>query len=283
MIRKGTMTLEQLKAVETELKTQDFKSRLNCFNDHKGLRKGELHTIIGPKGGGKSTFVRTILSELLDIRKRVYCFLSEEDPNKYVFPIYRTIANITHDIDLTNRQIDLIDFESQLDLEAELKNAEKYFKRMRSLIFEKIYDVMIFDNFTTSFMGRLPIDKQAWCIEQLKEIAVEFSMPVILVLHTAKGTDINKQLIDGDDVRGNATSVNIGSYNYLIATYFRLKEPKAFVITDKARYHKEANKRVYRLEYDRVSEIFTGDKKTTYDEIIETIKLVNLKQTKKGY
>ena len=283
MIRTGQLTQEQIKSLTDNLNQQDFKSKLRCFNDHKGLRRGEVHTIVGPKGGGKSTFIRTIICEALQSDKLVYCFLSEESPDIYTYPIFRAFNKFTNKPEVTNEFMKKLHFESQLELEVELRNPIKFLTRLRSLIFDGIYDLVILDNFTTSFFGRLPIQQQGWVVEQLKEIAVEYAIPVVLVNHTAKGVDINKQLIDGDDVRGNATTINIGSYNYLIATYFRLKEPRAFVITDKARYHKAANKRVYELVFDKELEIFTYDRISSYEEILGVIKLLNAKKTTKDY
>ena len=117
-------------------------------------------------------------------------------------------------------------------------------------------------------MWRLLLNQQGKSVILLKKVAVEFDIPIILVLHTAKGTDTYAKVITGEDVRGNAASANIGSYNYIMMTFFRLEKPRAFVVIDKARYHGDANKKVYELEYDKDLRLYISDKESSFDEIL---------------
>lgn len=283
MIRNGTMTEEEYSSILGKLNSQEFASQLKTFNDHKGLRRGELHTILGPKGGGKSTFVKTILTEVMMNRKNTYCFLSEEKTDVYRIPLYKTLKYFLKDHNKANTLLSHLFMESQFGLNEENKNVDSFIKRLEYICTEHSIDVVCFDNFTTSFLGRGRINDQARAIELLKELAVRLNIAVIIVLHTAKGTNIYKDIIDGDHVRGNATSVNIGSYNYIITAFFRANPVRVFVTTDKARYHKLANKKVYEMYYDQDLEIFLSDQKSSFDEIQSVIKDINKAKSKKKY
>jgi len=280
MVENGIMTRDEFNKISDLHDTQKYRSKLNFLNDHNGLRPGEIHTILGPKGGGKSTLVRTIIIEILQNMKKAYCFLSEEETHIYKAPIYKVFKKIIESKisnqalveEKTNSFMTNLLIESQFNLRPENRRLYGFIARLEFIIKEKDIQVFIMDNTTTSFINRLKIDQQAEAIELLKEIAVKYSIVIILVLHTAKGTDINKIILDGDHVRGNATSINMGSYNYLIQTYFRCEPPRVFLTTDKARYHQKANKKVYELHYDRDLEMFTHDIKSDYNQIKKVMK-----------
>lgn len=266
MIKDGRLSQDQVDQMKNELLKNDFKSKLNCFNCHNGLRMGELHVIVGPKGGGKSTFIKTILLDLIVSRKKTFLFLSEEEVEKYVLNIHGVLLKATGDIDKTNELMSCLHIESQLNMASELFNPEKFFKRLEHLFYEQVYDCFILDNFTTSFLATTgKIENEAKIASKLKKLASDFVIPVLAVYHTAKTARINEKLLDSDDVRGNATIVNIGSYNYLVSTFFKESPVRAFVTVDKARYHPKANKKVFEMNYDSELGIFTGDMASSFE------------------
>lgn len=266
MIKNGKLSQDQIEQMKNELSVVDFKSKLNCFNCHNGLRRGELHVVVGPKGGGKSTFIKTMLLDLIVARKKTFLFLSEEEVEKYILAIHGVLFKATGDIEKTNELMGCLHIESQLNMDKELFQIDKFFKRLEHLFFEQVYDCFILDNFTTSFMSSTgKIENEAKAATLLKKLASDYVMPVVAVYHTAKTARINEKLLDSDDVRGNATIVNIGSYNYLVSTYFKENPPRAFVTVDKARYHPKANKKVFEMKYDIDLGIFTGDMASSFE------------------
>ncbi len=280
MIERGTMTKAGYESVISKLNENEFKSNLRCFSDHKGLRRGEIHTVIGPKGGGKSTFIKTMIIEMLMNKKNVYCFLSEEKTDFYKMPIYRAFRNVTKCDEKSNSYLYKLSLETQYKLDKHMRNAKAFCNQLEIYVKELNLDCIVFDNFTTSFLGELDPNGQSAVIARFKEIAIKFDIPFVLVIHTAKGTDINRALIDGENVRGSATTVNMGSYNYIISAFFRVKPVRVFITIDKARYHKESNKAVYELYYDSELEIFTRDQKSNYEQITDIIKTLNHKPSK---
>lgn len=271
MIKDGRLTQESKKEIIDDLKTTHFHSRLKCFSDHYGLRKGELHAIVGPKGGGKSTFIKTILLDLIASRKKIFLQLSEESVQKYVLILHNIFEKTLGSGDKANEVMKNLHIESELEMDLKLKNPTAYFKRLDALMHEGLYDVFLFDNFTTSFLsntGKFEIESNAG--NMFKALADKFSIPVLVVYHTAKTARVNEKLLDADDVRGSANAVNISSYTYLVTTFFNEKPTRAFITVDKARYHQKSNKARYEMNYDTELGVFTGDMVSSY-EIMQNI------------
>jgi len=259
-VNTAQMTEQEYDDELKSLDEQKYNSKLNCLNVHKGLRSAEISTVIGPKGGGKSTFVRTIQVELLMQERRVYSFLSEELTRKYNLPIFKSFKSIVNEQDKVNYYLQNLFVDSQLELPKGCLTLEWLVSRMEYMIENHAVDCIIFDNFTTSFIcNQLPFRSQALAIHEFKRIAIKYDIPVLIVIHTAKGTNVYDAIIDGENVRGDATSVNMGSYNYIITAFFRCNPVRTFLNIDKARYHGKANKKVFELHYDSELGIFTKD------------------------
>jgi len=271
-VKTAQMTDSEYESELESLNVQKYNSKLNCLNSHKGLRSAEISTIIGPKGGGKSSFIRTIEIELLMQERRIYSFLSEELLKKYNLPIYKSFKTFLKEEDKVNYYLQNLFVDSQLELPKECLTIEWLIHRIEHMIENHAVDCIIFDNFTTSFIcSQLPFRSQAMAIHEFKRIAIKYDVPFLLVIHTAKGTDVYKDLIDGENVRGDATSVNMGSYNYIISAFFRCNPVRTFLSIDKARYHGSANKTVFELHYDKELGIFTKDERSNQLEIQRVI------------
>lgn len=288
MIIDSTVTQESLDSVKERLNKRYFKTKFSFLSGHDGLRPGELHSVIAPKGGGKSTFVKTLLCESLQNQKKTYCYLSEEDPELYRLPIVEAFVEAMKQsgshapLQKANCFLSKLLVESELSLERNRKTLDNFFDYLENTIIEHGIEVIFLDNFTTSFLGCLSVNEQGLAVMMLKKLAVKHNIPIILILHTAKGTDIYKQILDGDNVRGNATASNMGSYNYLVITFFRCNPVRVFVIIDKARYHNRSNKQVYELFYDKEIGLFILDQKSSYEEVQKVINEVN-KPKKRGF
>ncbi len=268
-VRTAQMSRDEYDDELESLNEQRFTSKLHCLNIHKGLRSAEISTIIGPKGGGKSTFIRTIQTELLMQERRVYSFLSEELIKKYNMPIFKSFNfALKEDQDKVNSYLQNLYVDSQLELPKNCLTIEWLVARIEYMIENYGVDCIIFDNFTTSFIcSQLPFKSQAMAIHEFKRIAIKYDVPFLLVIHTAKGTNVYSDLIDGENVRGDATSVNMGSYNYIITAFFRCDPVRTFLSIDKARYHGKANKKVYELKYDADLGLFIKDQVSNQLEI----------------
>jgi len=244
-----------------------FASNFNHLKDHNGFRCGELHNLIGPKGGGKSSLVRTWLLECLLQKKRVLLHLSEETPEKYLVPIFRALKNVLKD------EIKARDYLSQVYVQSEksfdnqyqkieLVNAIEYRAR------ETGADIIFHDNFTTSIMSLQGVAKEAEYAHKMSHLAEKLNKPMIVLSHTAKQFK-NTTFATGEDVRGNATLPNTASVVYVINSLLSHPEKPSFVLIDKSRYHSKANKQVYRIQYDLKDGIFYSDARSSFQAMAD--------------
>jgi archaellum biogenesis ATPase FlaH len=269
-IETGLTTEQEDSDVIKTIREQRFKSRFRFLNGHDGIRPGELTCLIGPKGGSKSTMARSIMLENAMQLKRTYAVLSEETVKTYRFEMQRAAKKVAGIFDKDQDLImENMFFTSLLGLE--FSNFDDFKNRFKKILDQLNPDIIYFDNFTTSFICSLPFHFQAKAINFFKSIATERDIPFVLILHTVKGTDIYKRFVEGDDVRADASSVNFGSYNYVISTFFRLKPPKSYIYIDKARYHSNMNKKVFELDYDIESGLFLSDRISSLEEIKDSM------------
>lgn len=266
----GYLSNEDLrKSVEANEKVY-FHSVYSIFSDHCGFRPCELHTVIGPKGGSKSTFVKSALFEQCCNGKTVGLYLSEEAPQNYV----RDFNRILTDDEFGGRSIlKNIKIFSELTASEDQKN--DFWSNLDFWIVENGIEILFFDNFTTSYLSRQGIKKEAENITKLRMLAHEKKIPIISVHHTQKGTNVRNKIIDGDDTRGNATAVNMGGYNYVVTTIFDVDPPKTFVLVDKARYHSKSNKQYYEMTFNYKSNLFTKCFKSSINNLKSIMQSIN--------
>lgn len=250
-----------------------FPSKLECFRKHNGIRPCEFTAIVSRQGNGKSALVKTIAMEAAMANLKSYILLSEEKSAVYKGDIINAVEKYTgkgRDYFLKNVYLD-----SMLDWTREEKNPKNFLAYIEKQINEYQPEVLLFDNFTTSFVGSLPINRQGDIIEGLREIAADYELAVVGVFHTEKGTDEYKEIISGEKVRGNQTATNLASYIYILTTYFSVKPPQAFLTVEKARYHANVNKTVWKLKYDLESRIYDGAFLSSRNELDATRRAIN--------
>jgi archaellum biogenesis ATPase FlaH len=254
------------------------------FKCTNGIRPNEFSVIVGPSGNGKSTLCKTISVECAIGGKTCYHILSEERSDVYMSTISSVFEKMC-DGKSPDKYLERLFFESMLDWDEKERNVEHFFTNLEDVINDLCPDMVIFDNFTTSFMGELNINVQASMIARLRKMAAAYEIAIVGVFHTAKGTDIYKRILDGESVRGNASTTNAGAYNYVLSTYFRTKPARAIIHIDKARYHSEANKTYYEMLYDKELGIFVKDKKIEYNDIKKILDDANgvKKNANRGY
>jgi archaellum biogenesis ATPase FlaH len=273
----GYLTPKERENVHRDLYVTNFKSDLKVFSDHNGFINGELHTFVGPKGGGKSTWSKTIIAELLYQEKSPLLFISEERKGKYLKNINNSIGRLFENEDKLKEMMDSMIIISELD--ESFENENQVIKTLKEVIKTCEMDILILDNFTTSFMSELPIARQSQCLRKFKSLADEMNIPVIMFFHTAKTAD--KKKLDGDSIRGSATAINIGSYNYLIKQVECENSLRNFIYTEKARYHSKANKKLYEAVYNHEIGLFVGCKDYYLEDLYQMIE--GVKKPKRGF
>ena len=74
-----------------------FSTRLSFLDEHKGLRKCCMHTILGRASGGKSTLVRTVIADLVENNPdiKISLWLSEESEMDYLANLWALEKDIS--------------------------------------------------------------------------------------------------------------------------------------------------------------------------------------------
>jgi RecA-family ATPase len=280
----GTLSQKDRTEIEFLTTSKKFTSRLDVFKCTNGIRPNEFSVIVGPSGNGKSTLCKTISVECAIGGKICYHLLSEEKSSVYKGVIAKTFEKMCGDKS-PHKFLERLYFESMLDWDENQRNIDYFFENLEDVINDLCPDMVIFDNFTTSFMGELNINVQAAMIARLRKMAASYEIAIVGVFHTAKGTDIYKRVLDGESVRGNASTTNAGAYNYVLSTYFRTKPARAIIHIDKARYHSDANKTYYEMLYDKELGIYVRDMKIEYNDIKKILDDANgrKKNESRGY
>lgn len=273
-ITSGVMSESDTEEMSSARNTHKFISSLKTFKSTMGIRPNEFSVIVAQSGNGKSTLCKTISTECAIGGKKCYHLLSEEKSSVYKSTIANVFEKMTEGKN-TNKYLEKLFFESMLDWDETQLKVGYFFDHLEDVINELCPDMVIFDNFTTSFMNTLPIGVQGDMISRFRKMASAYEIAIVGVFHTAKGTDLYKRVLDGEDVRGNSSTTNAGSYNYVLSTYFRTNPPRAIINIDKARYHPEANKSYYELYYDKELGIYTKDNRVDYDTVKGIIDGVN--------
>lgn len=274
----GSLKSSERLHLKVNQETRLCNSILTSMNSLGYAPVGEFTTLIGPKGNGKSAFIKTFLNEAAFQNVKTLIILSEEKVLKYKQPI----CEMFYKSKMSDKADDLLNnlfFTTMLDWNEKFHNVKSFLSFIENEIHKNKIQLVIFDNFTTSFLGRLSINEQGYAVEKIRELTNYYEISFLGVFHTAKGVNIYSKLIDGEDVRGNATSTNLAAYNYTITTFFRCNPPRSFLHIDKARYHSEMNKTYWELKFDPKIGIFTKDRKSSAAQI-EAIMAEIKKQTR---
>ena len=271
-ITNAHMSEEDISENKTARDEMRIRSSLKCFTSTNGIRPSEFSVLLGASGNGKSTLCRTISVECAFYHTKTLHILSEEKTAVYKQPINKRINEIAKSGTADKYMGNLL-FSSMLDWPKENKNEMGFFSFLESAVNEHMPELVIFDNFTTSFFNSLHVSKQGEVVDKFRKFASTYDIAILCVFHTVKGTNIYNKLITGEDVRGNSTSTNGSGYVYTIQNFFRAKpEPASILTIEKARYHSDVNQSYWRLVFDKESGLYVGDKRVEYDTVVEVQK-----------
>lgn len=242
-----------------------FPSNLNHLRDHNGFRPGELHALVGIKGGGKSTIFRSWISECLFHQKRVYVRLSEEKSQDYTDEIIESLGRVM-DVD----GLESIKIDSELELNFDQANGQ-YFEDLRLQLRNFRADILFMDNFTTSELSDSNVMQQGKNAKFLRNIAQKLMIPVIVATHTVKGFK-SSAIATGDEARGSMTLINTSAYVYTINVLFNHPDKPTILFIDKARHHSDSNKSLYKMKYEKKVGLFVQDEKISRNMVAQLIK-----------
>jgi hypothetical protein len=237
---------EELKILKQLSEETHFKTGLGFLSEHRGWRRGKIHTILGVSHGGKSTLIRTLVKDITEhlYRKEfVGVYLSEESKDELLIELSHTDG-----VDL-NR---LVIFSEQ---DYSSNNPEKLFFVLQKLA-EKT-DILFLDNITTSLIyADRKINEQTQMALKIKQLASEKMIPIVVVAHTGKqiGTGYPR-MIEMDDIRGCSTLVNISHFFYVLQSIYIGEERHNILRITKSRGQPVENT-IFKLYYYSKSRIF---------------------------
>ena len=259
------VNIDLVKKLRSEQGQTIISSNLPCFVAHRGFRPGEVHTLVGPRGGGKSTMAKTIITDCISLNKKVLVLLSEEKAEKYIIPIYQSLLLANKTSEEIQQSLSLIKIVSELDVQ---NISSKFWKEIEYDIDDFAPDLFIYDNFTTGFMAALAPDRQYTAMCYIRSLAEKKNIPILVYLHTDKKSRPQEKRLTSEDVKGLSTIVNLASYNYVLQQVFLEEKRLSFLIIDKSRYHPEADKTIWELSYHKACGIYVKAEKVSQEDFM---------------
>jgi energy-coupling factor transporter ATP-binding protein EcfA2 len=242
----------------------EFPTNMNHLRDHSGFRPGEMHILIGVKGGGKSSLFRSWIAECLFHSKRVYIRLSEESSQDYMDEI---VVNLGRVMDVNGLETLTVDSEKELKYD---QTGNQYFDDLRIRLKTARAEIFFFDNFTTSELSDCNVMIQGKNAKALRDLSSRLGIPFIVASHTGKGFK-GTTIATGDDARGNMTLVNTAPYVYSVNIFHEKPNSPTVLFVDKARHHSKSNKSFYQLTYNHETGLYIQDRKLSRVELAEMI------------
>lgn len=160
------------------------ETRFSFINDHKGLRPGKRHVLLGTTGTGKSTLTRSLVLDLA-LKTKVVLYSTEEtlEDTKTMF----AMRNVSDEI-LKN-----IEFIFEGDIQQQMKasglsDSLVEWKRLMAIkILNSKSHVLFFDNITTSsFYDGVQYQQSISFLETINELIAEVNCAFFVVAHTKK-------------------------------------------------------------------------------------------------
>jgi predicted ATP-dependent serine protease len=252
-------TKEEARELQKELKEVYFTTDVGFLKAHNGLRRGNLHMVLGTTGGGKSTLIRSLINDFICIARNnnfgMGLWLSEETIKSYKTQLSCGVYMVD--------ELARVQAFSEMDLD-ENDNDSSFFEWVEITK----PDILILDNITTSrfYEGQSPSAQFSFATK-LKNMAARLNIAVVIVAHTdAKTKDSQKDLIGVENIRGNRSISNLVEFAYIIQKITTC-DPAGntfihnVVRVTKDRSHGSADK-VYKLRYEPRMRMFTD-----YEEI----------------
>jgi energy-coupling factor transporter ATP-binding protein EcfA2 len=268
------MTDDEKKNLITENETDFYPCEgFDFISDHKGLRPGKKHLLLGTSGSGKSTLARSICFKMAE-KSKVYWYSSEENFKDMQVAISR--------MDISNECLGNVEFRQEQDFIIKVNGCYKSFLNLMIKDFiESQCDILFFDNLTTSnFYENQSFEDQKNFFNGLCVAIDKIQKPIFIVAHTdAKTKDLQSELFSVNDIRGQKTPSNRCEYAYAFQSITWKKKPDkdsdgidltnleerkdTFIRTLKARNHSVSGK-VYKLNYDFSKRAYTHDKRIDF-------------------
>lgn len=233
--------LEVVKKLNEKHKKLFFPSRFSFLRAINGIRPGCMHGLLAPTGMGKSTLIRSIIS---DTSENAKCgiILSEEKFEEYASGFVAQNEQVKWENVRMIRETQVID---------EYPSKEEQIKAIVSFALEADLKVLFWDNITTGTILGDSVHPSAMAklIELLKHELFINDIALFFIAHTGKSVKTEQgHLFQGEDVRGSNQYYMKSDYFFNLQIKTKNDERISFVNITKNRFHQPRNK-YYVLEF----------------------------------
>ena len=268
---EARLTKEEVEVLHEQADRTFFRTHFKFLKSHKGFRPKNIHMVLGTSHGGKSTLIRSLLTDICTgaVKQNVLLWLSEETELEFLSEFYRSGINPDN--------VKNLHVLSELDLMERYNTPKNLLRYIEMYCGENDIGLLFFDNITTSmiYMGRSPSDQAKISID-LKKMCQLLALPFIIIAHTgAAVTDSSNRLIEMNDIRGGKSIVNLAQFFYVLQTFHCDSEIYTTIRITKHR-GQEVDHRFYKLIYSRKERLYARDELVQFKEFKEIYKKRNV-------
>jgi len=264
VIEKTATNKAEIKARRAQHNKQVYNSRFGFLNETQGVRPASFIGLMGTAGSGKSTLVKSIVSDCA-VNESVLCYLTEEKSEDYEMHLHFIGAKMENISFIEENETSF----NGLDVDAGIALLlEPLFMSDAKLIF--------FDNITTSILyEKFGYKGQCKLISALRAFCNDSGKTVFFVAHCKKGSDNNgHRLFTGDDIRGTYQAFQQAEYFYILQPVNVKDRIFPLLQIAKHRFHDEITSKFYLMGYyDRQ---YKSDMAIGFEKIKEIFKKRNV-------
>lgn len=263
MIEKTASDVSDIKTRQIQHKKQVYKSRFGFLNAHFGVRPSSFTGLMGTAGSGKSTLIKSIISDCAATHK-VNCYLTEEKSEDYEMHLHQIGANMGN-----------ISFIEENESAFQGMDCEGAIAMLLESLFMCESDIIFLDNITTSVLyEKYQYNGQTRLISALRAFCNDTGKTVFYIAHTKKGSDNNgHRLFTGDDIRGTSQAFQQAEYFYILQPVNVGEQTFPILQVSKHRFHPKIGGKFFLLGY--YEDQYKSDMRLTWDKVKDIFKKRN--------
>ena len=238
-----------------------FLSGLSHVSQFDGWQKGKIHSLIAQASGGKSTYIRSIIYDLLKKNPGtlIFLWLSEVSVEDFM----RELAQLPADVDYSSLYL-----HSEVESNDDMDSPDAM-RILEEKVIQSGCEFFIFDNLTTSSIYGEQVLQQGKISTLLKRLVSITGAAFLLVAHTdSKVKQDSKNIIDMNDIRGSRKIVNLSEFFFILQNIQIGNTIKTTLRITKHR-GKDVKQRLFYLPYDAETFSYPRDVPLEFDSFKE--------------